>query len=53
MWSHDRALVRNHNWSKTIEAYEDKLKGKAPNAGKDSGQEEKGVTDDEMAGWHH
>ena len=22
-------------------------------AGKDSGQEEKGMTEDEMAGWHH
>ena len=27
--------------------------GKAPNAGKDWGQEEKGTTDDEMVGWHH
>ena len=26
---------------------------KAPGAGKDWGQEEKGVTEDEMAGWHH
>ena len=24
-----------------------------PNAGKDWGQEEKGITEDEMAGWHH
>ena len=23
------------------------------NAGKDWGQEEKGMTEDEMAGWHH
>ena len=27
--------------------------GKDPNAGKDWGQEEKGMTEDEMAGWHH
>ena len=27
--------------------------GKDPNAGKDWGQEEKGTTEDEMAGWHH
>ena len=27
--------------------------GKDPNAGKDWGQEEKGETEDEMAGWHH
>ena len=26
---------------------------KDPDAGKDSGQEKKGVTEDEMVGWHH
>ena len=26
--------------------------GEAPNAGKDWGQEEKGMTEDEMVGWH-
>ena len=29
------------------------LIGRDPDAGKDSGQEEKGVTEDEMVGWHH
>ena len=29
------------------------LIGKDPNAGRDWGQEEKGTTEDEMAGWHH
>ena len=29
------------------------LTGKDPDAGKDSGQEEKGVKEDEMVGWHH
>ena len=29
------------------------LSGKDPDAGRDSGQEEKGTTEDEMAGWHH
>ena len=29
------------------------LIGKDPDAGKDWGQEEKGTTEDEMAGWHH
>ena len=29
------------------------LIGKNPDAGKDWGQEEKGMTEDEMAGWHH
>ena len=27
--------------------------GKDPNAGKDGRQEEKGMTEDEMVGWHH
>ena len=29
------------------------LLGKDPDTGKDWGQEEKGVTEDEMVGWHH
>ena len=29
------------------------LTGKDPDAGRDWGQEEKGTTEDEMAGWHH
>ena len=29
------------------------LIGKDPDAGRDWGQEEKGTTVDEMAGWHH
>ena len=29
------------------------LIGKDPGAGRDWGQEEKGTTEDEMAGWHH
>jgi len=27
--------------------------GKDPDAGKDYRQEEKGMTEDEMVGWHH
>ena len=30
-----------------------RLIGKDPDAGKDWGQEEKGVTEDKMVGWHH
>ena len=30
-----------------------RLIGKDPDAGRDSGQEKKGMTEDEMAGWHH
>ena len=29
------------------------LIGKDPDTGGDWGQEEKGMTEDEMAGWHH
>ena len=29
------------------------LNGKDPDAGRDWGQGEKGMTEDEMAGWHH
>ena len=29
------------------------LIGKDPDVGKDSGQEDKGMTEDEMVGWHH
>ena len=29
------------------------LIGEDPDAGRDWGQEEKGTTEDEMAGWHH
>jgi len=29
------------------------LIGKDSDAGRDEGQEEKGMTEDEMAGWHH
>ena len=30
-----------------------RLIGKDSDAGRDQGQEEKGMTEDEMAGWHH
>ena len=29
------------------------MRGKDSDAGRDWGQEEKGTTEDEMAGWHH
>ena len=37
-------------WPPHVESW---LIGKDSDAGKDSGQEEKGMTEDEMAGWHH
>ena len=36
-----------------VEAPLDLPIGKDPDAGKDWGQEKKGTTEDEMAGWHH
>ena len=30
-----------------------RLTGKDPDAGRDWEQEEKGMTEDDMAGWHH
>ena len=37
-------------WSPDMKSW---LIGKDPNAGKDCRQEEKGVTENEMVGWHH
>ena len=37
-------------WPPNVKSW---LIGKDPDAGKDWGQEEKGTTEDEMAGWHH
>ena len=36
-----------------MQRVEEKTHGKDSDAGRDWGQEEKGVTEDEMAGWHH
>ena len=37
-------------WSPDVKNW---LTGKDPDAGRDWRQEEKGTTEDEMAGWHH
>ena len=37
-------------WPSDVKSW---LFGKDPNAGKDERQEEKGMTEDEMVGWHH
>ena len=39
--------------SNTLATWWEELIGKDPDAGKDWGQEEKGMTEDEMVGWHH
>ena len=36
-----------------MQRVEEKTHGKDSDAGRDWGQEEKGVTEDEMVGWHH
>ena len=38
---------------KTLEKVQKVLIGKDSDAGRDWGQEKKGMTEDEMAGWHH
>ena len=52
----------SQNWDKKIticmetqaeEALMLRLIGKDPDAGKDGRQEEKGMAEDEMVGWHH
>ena len=38
----------------TLNSFQEfRLIGKDSDAGRDWGQEEKGMTQDEMAGWHH
>ena len=37
-------------WPSDVKSW---LIGKDPDAGKDGGQEEKGVPEDEIVGWHH
>ena len=57
-WGHERVehnLVTKQQQQakyKFSEHIHDRL-GKNPEAGRDWGQEEKGTTEDEMAGWHH
>ena len=49
-------LKGNQPWilvAKTDAEAEAQLIGKVPDAGKDWGQEEKRVSEDEMDGWHH
>ena len=40
----------SNNWPHNVKSW---LIGKAPDAGKDWRQEEKGMTEEEMVGWHH
>ena len=56
-----RKLVLNIHWkdwcwswnSNTLATRREELTGKDPDAGKDWKREEKGMTEDEMVGWHH
>ena len=60
-WSEHAFLVSFPSFVTNVEAeaprlwpphVKSRLTGKGPDAGKDWGQEEKGVTEDEMVGWH-
>ena len=44
-------MIKERN-SKDLTRAEE-IKKRWPDAGRDWGQEEKGTTEDEMAGWHH
>ena len=50
IWRTDAEAEAPILWSPDVKNW---LIGKDPNAGKDWRQEEKGVTEDEMVGWHH
>ena len=58
-WDHemaphlDRANQLFDKWIMWDPLYSGRFMGKDPDAGKDWGQEEKGMTEDEMVGWHH
>ena len=50
IWRTDAKAETPILWPPHIKSW---LIGKDPDAGRDWGQEEKGTTEDEMAGWHH
>ena len=52
-WIHFDIWQNQYNIVKFKNKIKLKKKGKDPDAGRDWGQEEKGTTEDEMAGWHH
>ena len=49
-WRNDAEAETPVLWPPNAKSW---LIGKDPDAGRDWGQEEKGTTEDEMAGWHH
>ena len=48
-----KSSIDLHNGSKDKSLIWFRYDGKYLDAGRDWGQEEKGMTEDEMAGWHH
>ena len=52
-WMHKEDMIHTQEYDSAMKKNEIMLIGKDPDAGRDWGQEEKGMTKDEMAGWHH
>ena len=46
-------LLVHHQLTELAQTPDHRLTGKDSDAGRAWGQEEKGTTEDEMAGWHH
>ena len=49
-YSLEGLMLKFQHWSPDAKS---RLIGKDPDAGEDRRQEEKGMTEDEIAGWHH
>ena len=49
----NQSILKDINPEYSLEGLKLKLNGKDPDVGRDWGQEEKGMTENEMAGWHY
>ena len=52
-WDLPSYIIPKYNSNTLATWYKELTHWKDPDSGKDRGQEEKGVTEDEMVGWHH
>ena len=53
LYKHHEGLMLKQNSNTLATSCEELTHWKDSDAGRDWGQEEKGTTEDEMAGWHH